>query len=957
MGAMQTPKRLFLGWGKPGLKSVVDHLWDRYAEKEVWDLSNVTLVVPAASARRRLLVLLAERGEGWVFTPPQIVTPGALPELLYTPVAPVADAMTALFARVYALQQAEEAVLREVVYTPPDKDDWQGWVNLAEELGQLHESLAAEGLTVAQVGPRLEEAIPDFMEGARWQALAQLQGDYEAVLQAQGLNDLQLARLQAAEQGSCSLEGDLYLVALTDLTRMLRLMLAPLTRQVRVLVHAPESQADAFDDWGAVSVKAWMDRLVEVQPGQIHWVDRPRDQASKALALFQQVRRKQPELLDSVDAVTIGLGDAKLATRVKRTFEWAGIAARPAQVQSMAQARPVLFLQSMASYLSGRKWDDLASLLRHPDVESYLRRQLGDQTATRGSRHWQTLLDEYLTEHLQGRIAAQWLGDAKVNKPLKQVVQAVDELIPKAAEGEKPLPQWGGVMGELLRTLYDDVSLNRATPDDDALYHALSHLANVLENITALNVNAPSTPSMRLAEAMQFVVAQVSRLEIPSPVAVEGAVELLGWLELPLDDAPVLILTGVNEGLVPSSRNPDAFLPDKVRKVLGLLDNQRRYARDAAHLTAMLHSRKVMHLVAGRRGDEGDPLIPSRLLLACQPTVLAERVLDFYQVKHDEDQAQSAPGLMMPGSKVVAGSDRFTVPLPVPPREPINQLRVTAFRDYLMCPYRFFLKHVLKLKAMGEVRPEMDALHFGTLAHEVLEALGRSPVIESKDHDEVRHFLWKDLEKRVSRRYGDKPAPAIVVQTIQLKERLAVFARWQAEQVSQGWQVMEQGVERELKGTVMVDGQPFAVTGRMDRMDRNKKTGEYRLLDYKTGDSGIKPKHTHRQRGKWVDLQLPLYRLLVQEKKIEKINLGYVLLPKKLQEIGLAEADWTLEELEEAMEVAVEVMRKVRAGVFWPPGEPVDDELAALCMDEALDRTQRIAHSEVIGQGEHEGER
>ncbi len=955
---MQTPKRLFLGWGQPCLGSVVDHLFESYAHRHECDLSKVTLVVPAASARRRLLTLLAERGEGLVFTPPMIVTPGALPELLYTPGQPVAEPMTALFARVYALQQADASVLREVVHTPPANDDWQGWVNLAQELTQLHESLAAEGLTIAQVAPRLDEAIPDFVEGQRWQALAQLQSDYESVLQAQGLSDLQMARLQAAEQGDCSLEGELYLLAVTDLTRMLRLMLEPMTQQVRALVHAPESEAEAFDDWGAVNVKAWLDRPIEVQPGQIHWVDRPGDQAAKVLQLLQNLRREQPGVLSSVDQVTIGLGDANLTTQVKRSLEWAGIAARPATGQSMAQSRPVLFLRSLAAYLSGRQWDDLASLLRHPDVEKYLQRQLGDQTAARGTRYWQTLLDEYLSEHLQGRVTSQWLGDAQVTKPLKKVVQAVNGLIPKAAGagGEKPLPEWGAVIGELLRALYDEVSLNRASPADDALYHALSHMANVLESITALEAKAASTPSMNLAQAMQLVVTQLSTLEIPSPVMTEGAVELLGWLELPLDDAPVLILTGVNEGSIPSSHNPDAFLPDRVRKVLGLLDNQRRYARDAAHLTAMLHGRKVLHLVAGRRGDEGDPLIPSRLLLACPPTGLAQRVLDFYQVNHEESNAHDATGLMgVNVANAVSGADRFMLPLPMKPKEPINQMRVTAFRDYLMCPYRFYLKHVLKLKAMGEVRPEMDALHFGTLAHEVLEALGRSPVIESKDHDEVRHFLWKELEKRVSRRYGDKPAPAILVQSIQLKERLAVFARWQAEQVSQGWLVVEQGVERELKGTVQVDGQPFAVTGRMDRMDRHQKTGVYRLLDYKTGDSGVKPRKTHRQRGQWVDLQLPMYRLLVQDKKIETLSVGYVLLPKKLQDIGLAEANWTEEELTEAMDVAVGVMRKVRAGVFWPPGEPVDDELAALCMDEALDRAQRIELSEMARGGEHEG--
>ncbi|NJL32205.1 MAG: hypothetical protein HC898_11625 [Phycisphaerales bacterium] len=74
---------------------------------------------------------------------------------------------------------------------------------------------------------------------------------------------------------------------------------------------------------------------------------------------------------------------------------------------------------------------------------------------------------------------------------------------------------------------------------------------------------------------------------------------------------------------------------------------------------------------------------------------------------------------------------------------------------------------------------------------------------------------------------------------------------------------------------------------------------------------------------------------------------GYILLPKKLSEVGLAAGDWSGEEFDEAMETASEVIRRVRAGDFWPPSDPVEDELAALCMDEALDRMERIKLSQV----------
>jgi hypothetical protein len=84
-------------------------------------------------------------------------------------------------------------------------------------------------------------------------------------------------------------------------------------------------------------------------------------------------------------------------------------------------------------------------------------------------------------------------------------------------------------------------------------------------------------------------------------------VELLGWLELPLDDSPVLVLIGFNEGRIPESINADAFMPNSLRTRLELTDNRRRYARDAYALTAVMHSRRRLVLIAGRTDVKGNP--------------------------------------------------------------------------------------------------------------------------------------------------------------------------------------------------------------------------------------------------------------------------------------------------------------------------------------------------------------
>ena len=73
------------------------------------------------------------------------------------------------------------------------------------------------------------------------------------------------------------------------------------------------------------------------------------------------------------------------------------------------------------------------------------------------------------------------------------------------------------------------------------------------------------------AAALKLFLEEAAGARIPErPDA--AAVEVLGWLELHLDDAPAVILASVNDPWLPESVSADPFLPDALRRVLGLAD-------------------------------------------------------------------------------------------------------------------------------------------------------------------------------------------------------------------------------------------------------------------------------------------------------------------------------------------------------------------------------------------------
>ena len=122
-------------------------------------------------------------------------------------------------------------------------------------------------------------------------------------------------------------------------------------------------------------------------------------------------------------------------------------------------------------------------------------------------------------------------------------------------------------------------------------------------------------------------------------------------------------------------------------------------------------------------------------------------------------------------------------------------------------------------------------------------------------------------------------------------------------------QIVADAIEKDLAATIEVDGQPFTIKGRIDRIDRHDEFG-YRIADYKTGDAGKSPDKTHVYAGEWVDLQLPLYRGLVRTIGIDdsdvNIALGYINLAKKARDTGWCEAEWDATMLAAAMQAHLE---------------------------------------------------
>jgi ATP-dependent exoDNAse (exonuclease V) beta subunit len=908
----------YLGWARPILHSACDYLFEQYLRGHEWNLDRVLLVLPGSLAGRRLQILLAERAarEDVVLRPPEILTLGKLPERLYQAKLPFANELDQVMAWTKVLQSTPASELKPLLFEVPQVDELAPWMELARILGSLHRELASDLLDFSDVA----DSLTGTAEEPRWHVLATLQRRYLDVLHQASLWDVQTARQFALKHGEVQPSGhEIVLIGTVDLNRAQRQFLAAVGQQVTSLIGAPDTFSQGFDADGTLRSEFWQRLELPIDDDALHVRSTVRDAADElAVQLALLGSNRAPS------QITVGVPDPTVIPAFQESLQRAGVHLRYGPGLPIQATQPMKLLGLIQRYLANGEIEAFHSLVRETTVEDWLRAKLELPD------HYLASIDEYLNSTLLRSVNVAVFPEARRGRPeFEGVVTALRELLEPLRVGKQVLSRWAEPIRSVLRELYAGFSIDKETDEGHLVWRACEEINEAMQEWahTPSNLDA----ELELRDAMAWLYQMLEGVQIPAPRG-NQAIEMIGWLELALDDAPVLMLSGLHDGVIPESVNSDAFLPNRLRSELGLLDNARRYARDAYIMMTILHTREQIELILNRLSSDGDPLTPSRLLLSVPTEHLARRVL---RLISDNEVVDAKVWTWTPR---IGQSD---IPIPQPKIEkPVADMAVTDFKKYSECPYRFYLNRVKQLRAVKHLPLELDGGAFGDLLHKVLEDFHEANEAKSSDPDAVCKWLLDQLKLESQKRFGLTPPPAVVVQLEQAEMRLKQFAKPQAEKIGQGWKMIEAEykVEREHGIVFEVDGnRSIKLHGRIDRIDEHEDQKRWAVWDYKTGDSSGNPRTIHLKRsGEWTDWQLPLYGLLIKTRKGytgKEVSFGYILLPRNVSETEFISADFNEKELAAAVQSARELAIKVVDGVFWPPidsGRPEYDDYSAI---------------------------
>ncbi len=421
----------------------------------------------------------------------------------------------------------------------------------------------------------------------------------------------------------------------------------------------------------------------------------------------------------------------------------------------------------------------------------------------------------------------------------------------------------------------------------------LYQLHGFFQLFNQLNSILDSKPFLSSFKALKFLFNELVSIEkIDFKGEPFGGLQIMGVLESRNLDFETVILTSVNEGILPAGKTQNSFIPYDIKKEFGLPTYKEKDAIYAYHFYRLIQRAKNVHLIYNTEPD---------VLMGNEKSRFISQLLTDTAIMENVTHNIAAPEI-----KISIAHPKEVIKTP----QLLTQLRLltdkglspTSLTNYVKNPYAFYKSSILKLKEVDDVEESIAHNTFGTIVHDSLEELYLPLIGQKLSYDNLqplkkkvglvtkinfeKHFLPKDIES------GQNLIAFHVVQ-----KYLLSFIDFDSSRATSN-EITLISLEEDIKAEISMPNHPYPVflKGKLDRLEQCN--GSLQILDYKTGNTVISEVElmdlaecfTNEKRFK--AFQLLCYALMVHKERdcnallagvvpIKKISSGLLLFAQK----------------------------------------------------------------------------
>ncbi len=309
----------------------------------------------------------------------------------------------------------------------------------------------------------------------------------------------------------------------------------------------------------------------------------------------------------------------------------------------------------------------------------------------------------------------------------------------------------------------------------------------------------------------------------------DSQIQITSLSETRLIEFDTILLTSVNEGILPRGRSGDTFLPFDIRKYYGFPTFFDYDARETYQFYQLIQNSKEIYLLYSNSEKGLGGLEKSRFI---------QQLINFNKPNHKINFLKT--------NNLFKEEDVFKIKKT---NEMVNLIRTrvkegispTTLSKFLTDPISFYFDYVLGVNNEKEHSSVVEAKDKGNIAHETLKELYDPYISEEyvnkNDYKDILNRLPIVLNKKFIKLYGGNAKRTGYNYLIyeEIMKQCKDFLLSEKELINKGNILKIIALEEEINYDLDIEGLPSKIKlhGYIDRID--EWNGQIRISDYKTG--------------------------------------------------------------------------------------------------------------------------